>query len=155
MKKIIAMIMVLVTGIIIANPSMSYGRVFDSSHNDYKHVAINNHSGRYSGPSRPYNNVRYERSNDNNNVLYFAGAALGGIILGTVLGITLSQPADVTTRQTVYNIPAPGPQAYAQPYNYGPSYNQDTPPGQWVTVQGQWVNGQWIPAHNIRVPVNP
>jgi hypothetical protein len=155
MKKIIAMILVLVTGVIIVNPSLSYGRDFDRSHNDYKRMAIDDHSRRDFGPSRPYNNVRYERSNDNNNGLYIAGAALGGIILGAVLSSALSQPAYTVTRQTVYNTPAPGPQAYARSYNYGSSYNQDTPPGQWVTVQGQWINGQWIPAHNVWVPVNP
>jgi hypothetical protein len=31
----------------------------------------------------------------------------------------------------------------------------EPPPGQWVDVPGQWVNGKWVPSHKVWVPVNP
>jgi len=31
----------------------------------------------------------------------------------------------------------------------------EPPPGHWVDVPGQWVNGKWVPSHKVWVPVNP
>jgi hypothetical protein len=155
MKKIVVIALVLLMGIMIGNPSVSYSRSFDHSRGDYRHAAINNYNRYDRQTPRPYNNVRSVRSKDDNNGLLIAGAALGGIVLGAILISAMSQPGNAPARQAVYSIPSSGSSAYAQPYAYGTSYNQDAPPGQWVTVQGQWVNGQWIPAHNAWVPVNP
>jgi|GEM_PF-723644 len=154
MKKIIVIALVLMVGIVVGNPSLSYSSSFDRSRGNYKHVAVNNHSRYERQAPRPYNNVRSVRSNDNTG-LFIAGAAIGGIVLGAILGSAMSQPGYAPTRQAVYNVPSSGSPAYAQPDAYGTSYNQDAPPGQWVTVQGQWVNGQWIPAHNVWMPINP
>jgi hypothetical protein len=44
--------------------------------------------------------------------------------------------------------------AYPDPQITG-QYTGENPPGEWVTVPGQWVNGKWIPSHNSWVPVNP
>jgi len=156
MKKITVMVvvMILITGLTMINPSISYGSAFGRGNGDYRHFAVNNYGHRDWQHSRAYNNVRYARSRYNNNGLYIAGAALGGIILGSVLAGAISQPGYAATRPFC-NTPPSGSQAYAQPYGNGSSYNQDTPPGQWVTVQGQWVNSQWVPAHDVWMPVNP
>jgi len=37
----------------------------------------------------------------------------------------------------------------------GPSPSPEPPPGHWVDVPGQWVNGKWVPSHKVWVPVNP
>ena len=31
----------------------------------------------------------------------------------------------------------------------------EAPAGHWITVPGQWVGGQWVPAHKTWVPTNP
>jgi hypothetical protein len=68
---------------------------------------------------------------------------LGGLIVGGILGAVLSQPA--------YQAPAPAPA-----YTYSaPSYESEVPPGEWVTVPGRWVDGRWVPAHKVWMPVNP
>jgi hypothetical protein len=149
MKKITIMVLVLALGFMILTPSMGYSGSYDFGRG--RPVVVNNYHGY---DSRPYQNVRYVRSHDNNDGLW-VGAALGGILLGAVIGNALSQPRYQPAQQAVYNTPVSGSPAYAQPDRYGASYNNDAPPGQWVTVQGQWVSGRWIPAHNVWVPVNP
>jgi hypothetical protein len=141
MKKIIVIVLVLMVGSMIVNPSVGYCNAFDRDRG-YRYAQQ---------PLRPYNNIRYGRSHDNNNGLLIAGAALGAVVLGAVIVSAMSQPRYATAQQAVYNAPPSGSIAYAQPSGYV----MDTPPGQWVTVQGQWVNGQWVPAHNAWVPVNP
>jgi hypothetical protein len=141
MKKIIIMVLVLMMGSMIVNPSVGYSRSFGSDRG-YRYNQQ---------PARPYNNARYVGSRGNNNGLLIAGAALGAVVLGAVIVSAMSQPRYATAQQVVYSAPPSGSIAYAQPSGYG----MDAPPGQWVTVQGQWVNGQWAPAHNVWVPVNP
>jgi hypothetical protein len=71
-----------------------------------------------------------------------AGAALGGLIVGGVIANTL-----------IPRYAAPPP-AYAYPPPDGaPGY--ETPPGEWIWVPGQWLDGRWIPAHKAWVPINP
>jgi hypothetical protein len=78
------------------------------------------------------------------NGWWVAGAAVGGVILGTVIGSAIASPRY-----------APAP-VYAYPGQaYGAGYQSEAPPGEWVTVPGRWVNGQWVPAHRAWVPVNP
>lgn len=103
----------------------------------------------YAGPRGPHGH----RSYGNNDGILIAGAALGGIVLGAVLGNAMSQPTRVTER-VVYNNPPAGPATYAYSDRYNGYYN-DEPPGQWVNVSGQWVNGRWVPAHRVWMPVNP
>ncbi|HAR97275.1 MAG TPA: hypothetical protein DCR97_15135 [Deltaproteobacteria bacterium] len=68
---------------------------------------------------------------------------LGGLLVGGILGAVLSRPS--------YPAPAPAPT-----YTYSaPSYGGQEPPGQWVTVPGRWVNGRWVPAHDVWAPINP
>lgn len=70
---------------------------------------------------------------------------LGGLLVGGILAAVLSQPS--------YQAPAPAP---VPTYTYSaPSYGGQEPPGEWVSVPGRWVNGRWVPAHNVWVPVNP
>jgi hypothetical protein len=55
----------------------------------------------------------------------------------------------------VYINPPPAPAyAYPDPAITG-QYTGENPPGQWVEVPGQWVNGKWIPSHRAWVAVNP
>ncbi|MCX5815551.1 MAG: hypothetical protein NTX75_04815 [Proteobacteria bacterium] len=55
----------------------------------------------------------------------------------------------------VYTNPAPPPAyAYPDPRLTG-QYTGENPPGEWITVPGQWVDGKWIPSHSTWVSVNP
>ncbi len=74
---------------------------------------------------------------------YAAGALVGGLLLGTVLGSAISQPRYVVS-QPAYAYPAPSA-----------AYAPEEPPGEWILVPGRWVNGRWIPAHRVWAPVNP
>ena len=79
-----------------------------------------------------------------------AGAAIGAG-LGAVTGGAIGSAHDKAEQ----NRPAypPGNAAYAAP----PVEQEPAtpPPGRWVTVPGQWVGGQWVPAHKVWMPVNP
>jgi len=70
---------------------------------------------------------------------YAAGAILGGILLGTVIGTAISQP------------PPPRP-VYVYP---GPRTDYEAPPGEWVVVPGRWIDGRWVPSHRVWVPADP
>jgi hypothetical protein len=142
MKKILVGVMVLVVGIMFVNPTLGYSDPWGRGPAQARGPA--SYSGHYDRqPYLPPQPVRYERSRSNNDGLLIAGIALGGIALGAVLGNIMSQPR--VTKEVVYKDPA----------GYGTAYDNDTPPGQWVTVAGQWVSGKWVPAHNVWVPVNP
>jgi hypothetical protein len=103
-----------------------------------------------------------------------AAAIVGGsILLGTFLGIAINNSYRYSPPpQGVYVYPEPQ-QPYASPdpafieqYSRqketetypGPAYssreNMGSPPGSWVIVPGQWVQGHWVPAHNVWVPEN-
>jgi hypothetical protein len=82
---------------------------------------------------------------------YAAGALVGGLLLGTVIGSAISQPRYVAPAP-VYAYPAPV-SAYAYPS--APAYVSENPPGEWVVVPGRWVNGAWVPSHRVWSPVNP
>jgi hypothetical protein len=69
------------------------------------------------------------------------GAALGGVT-GAVVGNAMD-----TYDQQRYG-------QYNRPQLGHSSYNTGTGAGQWVTIPGQWVNGQWVPEHQVWVPVN-
>jgi uncharacterized protein YcfJ len=144
MKKIIAVALVWMMGIMVVSPSVGYTHSSDRDRGYSRPVVVNNYNRHDRQPSRPYNNIRYERSHSNNDGLLIAGAALGALALGAIIGNSMSQPRYATNERVVYGAPPSGPSAYA-----------DAPPGQWITVQGQWVNGQWVPAHNVWMPVNP
>lgn len=102
----------------------------------------------------------------------------GAIITGgIVLGALLTRPWTPPPERTVYVYPeatvvAPAPprarvydlpgQAYAAPdpeflrkHGGGGGKAQESPPGEWVMVPGQWVEGRWVPTHKAWVPVNP
>jgi hypothetical protein len=144
MKKVLVIVMVLMVGIMFVNPTMGYSNSWDRGRGDARRVVVNNYNHYDRQPAR------YDRSRNNNDGLLIAGIALGGIALGAILGSAMSQPRTVNTQQAVYNDPV-----YSQPAAYGATYNEDTPPGQWVMAPGQWINGQWVAAHKVWVPVNP
>ncbi len=142
MKKVLATALVLVLGIMILSPSVGYAGPYDRA---YYGRGYYDH-----GPRKVVvNNVRYERGYYNDGWT-IAGVALGGLALGAIMGSALAQPRPATVREVAYAAPACAPSPV-----YGTSYSSEAPPGQWVTVKGQWVNGQWVPAHKIWVPVNP
>jgi hypothetical protein len=138
MKKIVVMVLVMAMGILMANPSIGYTHSSDYDRGYNRPVVVNNYNNYGRRP------VGYERSHDNSGLL-IAGAALGVVAIGAIVAGSMSQPRQVVRERVVYTAPP----AYAQ----APGY--EAPPGQWVTVQGQWLNGQWIPPHNVWVPVNP
>ena len=61
-------------------------------------------------------------------------------------------PVYAYSSAVVYTDPAPS--AYPDPQLTG-QYTGENPPGEWITVPGQWVDGTWIPSHSTWVPVNP
>ena len=124
------MALVLVVGIMLVYPSLSYSNPRDYGRGHYRH------------------DVRHTSRGGGDNGLAIAGIALGAIALGAIITSAVSQPR--VTRQVVYTEPA-----YAQPTGYGHGYYESTPPGQWVMAPGQWVNGQWVAPHRVWVPVNP
>ncbi len=144
MKKITVLALMLTMGVFIMNPAIGYSQpsYYDRSYNPR-------------GPAMGYGHydrqpVRYERSHDDNSGLLIGAAALGAVVLGAVLVSSMSQPRETVRQEVVYAAPSSGSPVYGQPQAYN-----SAPPGQWVTVRGQWVNGTWIPAHNVWVPVNP
>jgi hypothetical protein len=144
MKKILVAVMVLMVGIMFVNPTLGYSDPWNRYPGQARGPAVNDYRHYDRQPYPAQNTVRYERSRSNNDGLLIAGIALGGIALGAVLGNIMSQPR--VTKEVVYNN-----SAHAQPS----AYDNNNPPGQWVTVAGQWVSGKWVPAHNVWVPVNP
>lgn len=144
MKKIFVVMMVLLVGFMFVSPTIGYSAPWDRYPAPSRFPAA--YSGHYN--PQPYYPTRHERSRDNgNDALLVAGVVLGGIALGALIGNAMSQQA--ATREVVYSQPA-----YAQPSGYSTGYSRNTS-GQWVTVAGQWVNGQWVPAHTVWVPSNP
>jgi hypothetical protein len=150
MKKILVAVMVLVVGIMFVSPTIGYSGPWDRYPSQRGSAAYGGYRGNYDRqPYYPPAPVRHERSrNNNNDALLVAGVAIGGIALGALLGSVISQQN--TTRQVVYSEPV-----YTQPSGYSTTSGYGNPPGQWVTVAGQWVNGQWVPSHTVWVPVNP
>ncbi|MCX5816821.1 MAG: glycine zipper 2TM domain-containing protein [Proteobacteria bacterium] len=69
-----------------------------------------------------------------------AGGALAGALVGHEMDYQKQKKADDAQKQKA---------VYASPDTTQP------PPGRWMEVPGQWVNGQWVPAHKVWVPVNP
>lgn len=94
---------------------------------------------------------------------YGAGAFFGGVIVGTAIARPWYPPAPIyvyPAPPVVYTYPAPvyvypSNRAYAYPDpTYAPPPSQN-PPGEWVVVPGQSVDGRWVPSHRAWVPVNP
>jgi hypothetical protein len=65
--------------------------------------------------------------------------AAAGTLLGAITGNAVDQSAAAYRTRPVH-----AGRAYA-------GY-EDTRPGRWVRVPGQWVRGRWVPAHRIWVP---
>ena len=81
--------------------------------------------------------------------------AAGGALVGAVAGNAIDQSNQEKRAQAQAVAQAqvpPPPPAYAPPPAPPP---QEAPPGQWVDVPGEWVNGKWVPPHKAWVPVNP
>jgi hypothetical protein len=137
MKKMVAIMLAVVLGTSLVYPAAAQA--------GHYYVAQN-----YHGPARHYNSHSYY---DGWTV---AGAAVGGALLGVVIGSAVSSPRYVAAPAPVYAYPQPVyayPSAgYASP---GPVNGYEAPPGEWVTVPGKWINGKWVPSHRVWVPVNP
>jgi hypothetical protein len=98
---------------------------------------------------------------------YGPGAFAGGLIVGSALArpryywppplyVYSPPPAfyPAPAGAPAYAYPSPSDQgyAYADP-GYAAGAGSDQPPGQWVTVPGQWAGTTWIPSHRAWVPV--
>jgi hypothetical protein len=79
--------------------------------------------------------------------------AAGGALFGAIVGNARDQDE--------YNARLAAAQArpaYANGYRNGYGNGNpasEAPPGEWVTVPGQWRDGKWVPSHRVWVPVNP
>lgn len=133
MKKILLVVLVFLVGISIIFPCLSHawGR---------RHY----HGGHYGW--------------------YGPGVFLGGLLLGAAISRPWYPPPPPVyaypAPTVVYAYPPPpvylnppSPGVYARPDTSG--QHTDNPPGEWVTVPGQWVEGTWVPPHKAWVPVNP
>lgn len=94
--------------------------------------------GHYYRPA-PRTSYHHNHSSGNDVVPYL----VGGLVLGGILAAVLSQPSYAST---------PSTPSYTYPTA---SYEAQQPPGEWVHVPGRWVEGRWVPEHNVWVPVNP
>jgi hypothetical protein len=151
MRKICAATLAVVIGMGMLIPSTGYSSPWMRDRGPGR-VVVNRYNW---GPPHPTRTVYVERHHDDG--LAVAGAALGGIVLGTILGTAISQPRPINPRPAVYGTVSPGSTAYAYPgpdHRTMPSYT-DNPPGMWTHVPGQWINGKWVPEHRVWVPVNP
>lgn len=96
-----------------------------------------------------------------------AGTLIGagaGALSGAIMGNTYDQQQLERKVDSGYATGYPD-RSYERPYASTPpqenyqGYPQgqypDPPPGNWVDVPGQWVNGKWVPSHKVWVPVNP
>ncbi len=71
----------------------------------------------------------------------------GGALAGAIAGNAVDQ---VETRERLGNME----QSQRMAYTALPT-SMDSPPGRWVDVSGQWVNGRWVHSHKVWIPVNP
>ncbi len=91
-----------------------------------------------------------------------AGALLGGVVGSQMekqetqqqleqqqMEIEQLRQQQMQRQQPVYG----GPPAQAPAEGGQPPL--EAPAGHWITVPGQWIGGQWVPAHKTWVPTNP
>jgi len=95
MKKFVMMVLIGVTGFMLMVPSLGYSNPpWRYGPQKARYAVVRNHAPRYYAAPVRYNqrNVYYvDRRNEYNDGLQIAGAALGGIILGTILGSAITQ----------------------------------------------------------------
>lgn len=78
-----------------------------------------------------------------------------GVYVGFVNPWYIPPPVYVYPQPVAYVNPVAQPAyAYPDPGLTG-QYTGENPPGKWVTVPGQWVDGKWVPSHRAWVAVNP
>jgi len=88
--------------------------------------------------------------------------AAGGALVGAVAGNAVDQANQEKRAQAQMQAqaqppaytpppPPPPPQVAAAPA----PMPEEPPPGQWVDVPGEYVNGVWVPPHKAWVPANP
>jgi hypothetical protein len=131
MKKVVAVMLAVVLGASLVYPAAAQAG---------QHYVVKNYYG------TPRSNYSHHTGSYYNGWAV-AGAAVGGALLGVVIGSAVSSPRYVAA--------APAP-AYACPdQGYSSRYESEAPPGEWVTVPGKWVNGKWVPSHRVWLPVNP
>jgi hypothetical protein len=86
------------------------------------------------------------------------GQAIGhntaGTLIGAASGMLLGAVIGNARDQDEWNARAAASQATPRDYA-AQSSAPESPPGQWVTVPGQWSGGKWVPSHRVWVPVNP
>lgn len=122
--------LVLLAGAIVL---MTYGCATEG-YNTQKGAAIGAIGGALAGQAIGHNTA--------GTLIGAAGGALAGAIAGNAVDQSRSRP------QATVSTPPPA--------NYPPpQQSAETPPGEWVTVPGQWQGGKWVPAHRVWVPVNP
>jgi hypothetical protein len=86
-----------------------------------------------------------------------AGQAIGRNTTGTLIGAGAGALVGAVTGNAVDQNNAAKRQAQAAPpppLAVSPA-REEGPPGDWVEIPGQWVNGRWVPPHRAWVPVNP
>jgi hypothetical protein len=75
--------------------------------------------------------------------------AAGGALVGAVIGNGIDQDQTHQKMNAMQAPPSP------RRVHAAPAPVQETLPGEWVVVPGQWQGGTWVPSHKVWVPVNP
>ncbi len=71
----------------------------------------------------------------------------GGALVGAVAGNAMDQ------KEMEKKLDREEPARFAQAGP--PLHGHEAPPGEWVEIPGQWVDGKWVPPHRTWVPLNP
>jgi len=93
MKRIIMAVLIGVAGFVMLTPSFGYcDPAWRYGHDRGRYVVVREHAPRYNPPPVHYRqrNVYYVERGDDYRGLQIAGAAIGGVILGTVLGSAIA-----------------------------------------------------------------
>jgi hypothetical protein len=126
MKKRISVVLVLLVGLIISLPSTGYTW----------------RNGYYYGRGGCYGGCGY--SNDWGWAAAIAGSVIAAGVIASV--IANQKPLIYIDQRSAYAYPDPDFTA-----KYGATPPANSPPGEWVLVPGQWVNGVWVDDHEVWV----